>query len=103
MSAGNANLDAEGFAPFGEVVEGMDLVDGMYMQVTMTPIPFSRIALHPMTDSYVPMDPILYNYNCTHTPSCSTERGARGWARARAQGDRTRCVTERAENREPVN
>lgn len=26
----NSNLDAMGFAPFGEVVEGMDVVDGLY-------------------------------------------------------------------------
>ena len=26
----NGNLDAMGFSPFGEVVEGMDIVDGLY-------------------------------------------------------------------------
>merc|ERR1712007_108032 len=26
----NSNLDSEGFAPFGEVIEGMDVVDGIF-------------------------------------------------------------------------
>ena len=33
----NANLDGMGFAPFGEIVEGMDVVDGFYAGYGETP------------------------------------------------------------------
>jgi len=35
--ANNARLDGSGFAPFGQVIEGMDVVDALYAQYGETP------------------------------------------------------------------
>jgi cyclophilin family peptidyl-prolyl cis-trans isomerase len=33
----NPNLNAQGFSPFGEVIEGMDVVDGLYAEYGESP------------------------------------------------------------------